>query len=398
MPGALAGIRIIDVTSMMLGPYATQLLGDLGAEVIKVESREGDPLRQVGPSRSAGMATTFLNLNRNKKSVVLDLKAPEGKAALLRLCAGADVFIHNMRPKAIERLGLGYAAVRAVEREIIYCGAFGFGQAGPYADRPAYDDVIQAMSGMAALQGAFSDGPAYQATIPADKTVAVYVAMAILAALLHRARTGMGQEVSVPMFEVMTAWTFAEHIYGAGLEPPVGPPVYPRVVSPNRKPYATKDGFVAVVAYNDRQWQRLFELGGRPEVMQDPRFDTLEGRTKNVDAFYGELATLCAEHTTEECLETFRRADVPAVRIATTTDLLTDPHLEAVGFWDVREHPTEGRIRMATTPLAFGATPVAIRTGAPLLGEHTESVLREGGLSDREVQAARGLPDTVAGA
>ena len=390
MPGPLHGITVLDTTMMMLGPYATQLLADMGAEVIKVETAEGDPLRNVGPSRNPGMATTFLNLNRNKQSVLLDLKSPAGRVAIQKLAAEADVFVHNMRPRALERLGLGYEALKAINPSIIHAGAFGFGQRGPYADRPAYDDTIQAMCGLASLQGAFNGVPTYQATIPADKTVAVYFCSAILAALFHRARTGEGQQVEVPMFEAMSAWTLGEHIYGAGLEPPVSAPVYPRVVSPNRKPYATKDGYVAVVAYNDQQWTRMFEGLGRPDVMKDPRFLTLADRTRNVDAFYGELADACATVTTEEALAIFAKADVPAVKLASTTDLLSDPHLEAVGLFDVREHPTEGMIRMVRSPFEFSATPTDIRSCAPGLGEQTETALRRAGCSNDEIGAAMG--------
>jgi crotonobetainyl-CoA:carnitine CoA-transferase CaiB-like acyl-CoA transferase len=388
MPGPLAAIRIVDTTTMMLGPYSTQLLADLGATVTKIESVEGDPLRHVGPSRNPGMATTFLNLNRNKHSVVLDLKSAAGKAALLKLAVGADVFVHNMRPRALERLGLDYQALREVNAGIIHAGAFGFGQRGRYADQPAYDDTIQALCGLASLQSAFSGAPAYQATIPADKTVAVYFATAILAALLHRARTGEGQQVEVPMFEAMTAWTLAEHIYGAGLEPPQGEPVYPRVVSPNRRPYATRDGHVAVVAYNERQWTRIFEGLGMPGVMRDPRFATLADRTRNVDALYGALAEGCARVTTDEALDIFRRADVPAVRVATTSDLLSDPHLADVGLFDVREHPSEGMIRMVRSPFELSATPAEIRCCAPRLGEHTQAALRDAGCSDAEIADA----------
>ena len=379
MPGPLHGIRVLDLTSVMLGPYATQMLGDLGAEVIKVESNEGDPIRQVGPGRSPGMAATFINLGRNKKSVLLDLKTPAGLESALRLAETCDVLAHNMRPAAMARLGLGYEPVRARKPDIIYAEAFGFAQEGPYADQPAFDDTIQAMAGLAHAQAAFGGEPAYHATIPADKTVAVYFVSAILAALFHRQRTGEGQKVEVSMFETMAGWMLAEHLYGAAFEPAMTPPIYPRVVSPHRRPYRTLDGYVALVAYNDRQWLRLFEAAGRPELLDDPRFATVAARTSNVDALYSEVAAIAATRTTQDCLRIFGEADVPVVPLMSTSDLLRDPHLASIGFFQIYDHVTEGQVRHVASPFRFSRTPVSVRSGAPRLGEHTQEVLAQVG-------------------
>ena len=377
MSGPLNGIRILDLTTMMLGPYATQMLGDMGAEVIKVESPEGDPIRQVGPSRSAGMSGIFMNLGRNKKSVVFDLKKPAEQEALLALAETCDVFVHNMRLAAIERLGLSYAAVRQRRPDIVYAAAYGFGQTGPYADRPAYDDTIQAMTGLAHAQAAFSGAPMYQATIPADKTVAVYFATSIVAALFHRQRTGEGQSVEVSMFETMSGWMLAENLYGATFEPALSEPVYPRVVAPERRPYKTLDGYIAVVAYSDRQWLRLFESAGRGHLLQDPRFANVAARTTHVSALYGAVAEICAERTTEECLRVFAAADVPVVRVMSTADLLHDEHLEKVGFFSLFDHPSEGRIRHVASPFRFSGSALGTPSGAPRLGEHTAEVLAQ---------------------
>ncbi|MEE8247775.1 MAG: CoA transferase, partial [Alphaproteobacteria bacterium] len=265
MSGPLEGIRVLDLTAYLLGPFGTQILGDLGAEVIKVEPPEGDIMRRLGPSRHDGMAAVFLNLNRNKRSIVLDLKRAAGREALLRLAVGADVFIHNMRPKAIAALDLGYAAVSAANPKIVYCGTYGYRHDGPYGDKPAFDDMIQGASGMAALVGRQSGEPGYVPTAFIDKTVGMAAAYAILAALFYRERSGEGQELEVPMLETMVQFIMVEHLYGLTFEPPLGGAGYPRMLAPQRRPYRTRDGHICILPYTDRQWRRFLELAGRPE-------------------------------------------------------------------------------------------------------------------------------------
>nr|WP_314075414.1 CoA transferase [uncultured Roseococcus sp.] len=274
--GTLAGLRVLDLTAVLMGPFCTQILADHGAEVIKVEGPEGDTTRQLPVSRAPGMGAMFFNLNRGKRGISLDLKRPEGRAALLRLAESADVFIHAMRADAMTRLGLTYADLRAVNPRIIYANMYGFSRRGPYAAWPAYDDTIQAMSGMAALQGRMNGAPAYSATLVADKVSGLTALYAVLMALLHRNRTGEGQEIEVGMFETMANFVLTDHVNGALFDPPEGEPVYPRAASPHRRPYRTKDGWIAVLIYNDKHWRAFVELTGQPEWARDPRFSTLK--------------------------------------------------------------------------------------------------------------------------
>jgi crotonobetainyl-CoA:carnitine CoA-transferase CaiB-like acyl-CoA transferase len=325
------------------------------------------------------MAATFLNLNRNKRSVVLDLKLDPDRERLLALAATADVLLHNLRPSAMKRLRLSYDELAAVNPRIIYCSVYGFGQDGPYAAQPAYDDTIQAVCGLAYLQGEMAGEPQYMATIPVDKTIPLYMMSGILAALYHRTQTGVGQHVEVPMFEAMVGYVMAENLWGAAFEPPMGKPLYPRVVSKVRKPYRTRDGYVGVVAYKDEQWLRLFEAAGRPDVARDPRFADIYARSLNVDALYGAVETVVAEMTTAQALEAFRAADVPVVEVKSTEQLLDDPHLREVGFFELFEHPSEGTIRHVASPWRFSQTPASVRRGAPRKGEHQAEVFAEVG-------------------
>ena len=275
VPGPLAGMRVVDLTTILLGPVATQMLGDLGADVIKVESPGGDAVRGAGPPPVGDrMGAIFLTNNRNKRGIVLDLKDPRGLEAMMRLVESADAFVHNMRPQAIDKLGLDYPSVSARNASIVYCGAWGFRRSGPYGHKPAYDDMIQAVSGLAALQA--TDGePRYVNSVVADKVTGLHVAVAVLAALVHRVRTGEGQCIEVPMFETLVGFNMFEHLYGKAYEPPRGSMGYPRALSPGRRPYRTRDGWIGVLPYTDRQWTTLFEIANRPDLAEDPRFRTL---------------------------------------------------------------------------------------------------------------------------
>ncbi|MBT6429234.1 MAG: CoA transferase, partial [Rhodospirillaceae bacterium] len=302
MTGPLAGVRVVEITSVVLGPWAAQILGDLGADVIKIEPPAGDTTRNIGPARNTGMGSMFLGANRNKRSVVLDLKQPAGQAAALKLAAGADVFLHNLRPAAAQRLGLGYEAVRAANPTIIYCGTYGYRAEGPYADYPAYDDIIQAKSSVPVLHNMAQGVPNYMPSVVADKTTSLAVVYAINAALFHRERSGQGQAVEVPMFEAMVAFMMPEHLFGQSFEPPLTNAGYVRVLSPHRKPQATKDGFIAVLPHTDAHWRYFLGVAGHQAVLDDERFTDVAKRTQFIDDLYEQLADIIAERTTAEWL------------------------------------------------------------------------------------------------
>jgi crotonobetainyl-CoA:carnitine CoA-transferase CaiB-like acyl-CoA transferase len=376
--GPLHGIRIVDLSTVVMGPYATQILGDLGADIVKVEPPEGDTTRQAGHARHPGMGAVFLTLARNKRSVALDLKHPLGRQALGRLVAASDVLVHNLRPDAATRLGLDHATLREANPQIVVCAARGFSARGPYRDLPAYDDMIQGLSGTAALMGQVLGEPAYVPMIYADKTVGLFVANAIQAALIHRLRSGRGQAVEVPMFEVMTAFTLVEHLYDHTFEPPrSAQPGYVRVLSRWRRPFRTADGHVCTLPYTNRHFERFFAAIGRPELMQDPRFADMAARLRHVDALYGLIAEVMATRGTAQWLALLREADIPCAPILGLDQVLQDPHLQAVGFFDFEQHPTEGRLRHYPLPLAFSDSPLARRSPAPRLGEHGREVLQE---------------------
>jgi len=387
MAGPLTGVRILDATTVVLGPLATQMLGDLGADVVKVEPPEGDTTRKLGPTRNPDMAAFYLACNRSKRSIVLDLKQPAGHAALLRLAKTADVLVHNFRPQAAAKLRLEYETVRAVSPGIIYCATYGFRAAGPYGNKPVYDDIIQAASGLASLQTALAGEPRYLPTIAADKTSSMGVAHALLAALYHKARTGEGQAIEVPMFETVVAWTMVEHLYGETFVPAIETAGYKRVLNRWRRPFPTTDGFLAVLPYTDAHWQAFFKIAGRADLLDDPRFKSLTSRLQHIEHLYEELAKIVATRSNAEWLEILDGAGVPAMVVNTLESLLTDPQLEATGFWKIVEHPTEGTLRTPDIPATYSRTPGEIRRLQPRLGEHSVEVLSEAGLSQAEIQA-----------
>jgi crotonobetainyl-CoA:carnitine CoA-transferase CaiB-like acyl-CoA transferase len=379
MPGPLTGVRVIDLTSVVMGPYATQILGDMGADVIKVESPEGDVFRHVAPFRNRGMSAGFLNLNRNKRSIALDLKREDERQALLDLLTGADVFVTTVRPQAMRKLGLDYESLRERNPRLIYCGAYGFSESGPYAGRPAFDDVIQAMCGIASLQGErrLEDGPRYVNTILADKISGCVVAYAVAMALYERERSGRGQAIEVPMFETMVSFTMVEHLAGETFCPAQGGMGYERVLSEHRRPYRTKDGYIGLLPYTAEQWARFFKAAGRPEMAADPRVTDPAMRSRRIAELYSLLAEIVAERTTAEWVEILRAADLPMTPVFSPEDVLDDEHLRALGFFRREEHPSEGEVRTVGIPVRFSRTPGEVRRLAPRLNEHRDEILME---------------------
>ena len=376
--GPLAGVRIIDLTTVAMGPYATQILGDMGAEVIKVESPEGDVFRYAAPQRNKGMGAAFMNLNRNKRSIAMDLKRLDERERLIELVRGADVFVYNVRPQSMRKLGLDYEALSRVNPRIIYCGTYGFSEKGPYAGQPAFDDIIQAMSGIASLQGHNGDaGPEYVNTIIADKAAGLTAAYAIAMALYERERSGMGQAIEVPMYETIVSFTLLEHMAGESFVPAVDSMGYERVLSPNRKPYRTRDGYIGLLPYTTAQWQRFFTAAGEAALAADARVADASLRSKNINMLYAELARIVATKTTAEWVALLKDADIPMTPVRTPDDLLKDPHLNAVDFFREVDHPTEGRMRTIGIPVTFSRTPGEVRRLPPQLDQHREEILKE---------------------
>ncbi len=372
--GPLSGIKVVDLTSVVFGPYATQIMADMGADVIKVEPPAGDDARYISVGPAPGLAGVFVNVNRGKRSIVLDLRSEDGKAALRALIADADVFIHSMRAKAIARLGFDYPAVAMINPSIVYTNCYGYSRKGPERDQPAYDDTMQAECGLAAVQGMLTGEASYVGTIVADKVAGLTGLYATMMALFHRERTGEGQEVEVGMFETMASFMLVEHANGAMFEPKLGPAIYPRVVAPGRRPYKTSDGYVAALIYNDRHWT-AFVNAVKP-VWAGPDMATLAQRAKQIDRMYALLGELFLTRTTKEWLELLRSIGVPAGPIRTPDDLLGNAHLNAIGFFETVDSP-QGPVRFPGIPTTFSKTPGRVAGPAPTLGADTDAILAE---------------------
>jgi len=377
MTGPLTGMRVIDASNFVFGPMATQLLADMGAEVIKIEPPQGDPMRMVGKSRNPKMGSFFLNLNRGKRSVVLDLKHAADVARLDALLATADVFVHNMRPAAARRLGIDYQSLAPRHPRLVYAVALGFHQDGRYAERPAYDDVIQGMSGVSGLHARMYGEPGFVPMLFTDKLCGVYLAGAIASALVARAASGQGQQVEVPMFETMASFNLVEHLADSIFsgQADAAPRGYERVFSRYHRPLKTREGYVCLVANTDAQWQRLFALLGRPELAADPRFATMGDRIRHAEPLYETVSESLLVRSAAEWLALFLAHDIPAGPAYGLDELLDDPHLADVGFFQTVEHPSEGALRCAPTPLRFSASPRAAAGAAPALGEHNAEIL-----------------------
>lgn len=384
MPGPLSGVRVLDLTTVVMGPFATQLLAELGADVIKVEPRDGDNMRHPAPMRNPGMGYIFLNLNRGKRGIVLDLKKPQGHEALMRLIPQTDVLIYNVRPQAMARLGLSYEDLRKVNPRIIYVGAYGYSQRGPYAAKAAYDDLIQGISGIPALvKKSGAAAPSYAPVNLADRVTGLHAVYAVTAALFHRERTGQGQSVEVPMFESLAHFVLGDHSAGLTFDPPSGDAGYARLLA--RKPYQTSDGYLCILVYNDKQWKSFSDAIGQPDLMQDPRFATQANRARHISEIYAWLAGVIRKRSTAEWMAMMEKADIPVAPVNDVSDLVADPHLAATGFFSMEEHPSEGRLRTMRTPTNWSDSPPGPQRHAPRLGEHSAEVLKEAGYSDDEI-------------
>ncbi|MBT7836078.1 MAG: CoA transferase [Rhodospirillaceae bacterium] len=373
----------------MLGPFSTQILGEMGADVIKIEPPGGDIGRWTGVGKNPGMSAAYMMKGRNKRSVVLDLKRAEAKEPLRRLVESADVFVHNIRPKAVARLGIDYENVMAWKENIVYAAATGYGEAGPYVDRPAYDDLIQGASGLAGLFGAVTGTPRYGPSVLADKTTGLYLTYAITMALFHRERTGEGQRLHVPMYEAFAGFIMNEHMQGRAYEPPLSEAGYQRMLTPHRRPYPTADGHICVLPYNDKHWAKFFELAGRPELTQDARFADQPSRSENIDALYEIVGGIMQTRTSSDWQATLEAADIPVMPMNTPEDLFDCPHLEAVGMFPEVDHPTEGRTRHLKVPIHFSKTPGGYYRHPEHVGQSTDDVLAEVGYSQDDIAALR---------
>jgi crotonobetainyl-CoA:carnitine CoA-transferase CaiB-like acyl-CoA transferase len=385
--GPLSGIKVLDLTTVFMGPFATQMLGDLGADVIKVEAPGGDSTRTLGPNGEYGLGPLFLGLNRNKRSIVIDLKSPAGAEVLLELAKSADVLATNVRPAAMARLGFGYARLAELNPQLIYASMVGFSQKGPYGPKAAYDDMMQAATGLAAVMGQQTEGePRYVPLTIADRSVGLYAFGVIAAALYARTRTGKGQCVEIPMFETMVPYVLGDHLYGHTFVPSQGEFGYPRLMAKNRRPYKTKDGYVCCLIYTDRQWKIFLEAVGKGEFLKtDPRFADIRTRTTHIDELYQLVSEELEHRTTREWLDLLPENEIPIFPMHTMESLLEDEHLAATGFFKEVEHPIVGRIRETAVPSEWSGTVPLNRHPAAALGQHTLDVLREAGLGEPRI-------------
>ena len=381
---------MLDLTTIVFGPYATQLLADFGADVIKIEAPGGDPVRHVGVSRNPGMGALFLSANRNKRSVVLDLKRPAAKEALQRLIGSADMFVHNIRPEKISSLGFGPDDVLELNPQIVYGGLHGYREDGLYGGRPAYDDVIQGASGVAGLFQQRDGEPQLVPSVIADKNAGLMASNGLVAGYVKRLRTGKGVYMECSMFEGLASYNLIEHQSGSVFSPPEGEPGYARLLSRNRRPYKTKDGFICALPYTDKHWSSFWKISGMPDMATDARFSDMSLRSKNIDDLYKISSKVFPTRSTSEWLELLADADIPVGQVNTLQELKNDPHLSQLGFFRAYEHPTEGAIEIPDTPYQYDRSSLPIRRHQPRLGEHGREVLEEIGMKELEIQVVLG--------
>jgi len=387
MPGPLNGITIIDLTTVLMGPFATQHLGDMGANVLKIEPLKGDVIRYSNQGRNHGMSNLFLNNNRNKRSIVLDLKQQEGKAVLTKLIQSGDVLVSNVRPQAMNRLGLSYEAVKKMNAEIIYVSCFGFGQNGPYAKRAAYDDIIQTMVGVPHLfERAYDEPPKFLPSNFCDRVCGLTAVNAVTTALFYRERTGKGQLIEIPMYETMVQFLMGDHLGGYTFEPPQGTMGYARIVNPNRKPYKTKDGYLAMLVYNDKHWATFLTLIGRADLVNQGIFANVSTRGANIVEVYGFVREILLQDTTATWLQRLENSDIPHTIVPTLEDILENEHLQAINFFPEYEHPSEGKIRTTAIPSQWSVSQPSLRLPPPRLGQHSQAILVEYGYSNKDIE------------
>jgi crotonobetainyl-CoA:carnitine CoA-transferase CaiB-like acyl-CoA transferase len=384
--GPLAGIRVLDLTTVQMGPWCTRIMSDFGADVIKVEAPEGDSSRYTGVPKHRGMSGTFQHNGRGKRSIAMNLKQPEAQQAIRCLIPTVDAFASNIRPAALARLGLDYDSIKHLNPSIVYLSMVGYGSAGRYAGRPAYDDLIQAAAAIPMLLQRSTGQPRFIPMAAIDRIVGSAAANALLAGLLAKARTGIGQQIEVPMFETIAQFVLSEHMQGQTFDPPTSPAGYPRTLSPHRRPYPTKDGFIAVLPYNDGQWRRFFEVAGKAEILKtDPRFADITSRTANIDSLYEMVGEELKHRTTAEWLDLLERNDIPCMRPHTLETLLQDPHLADANFFNWLDHPSEGRIRTMREPSTWSETKPPTGRFAPRLGQQTREILTEAGFTPQTI-------------
>lgn len=389
MPTPLEGLRIIDMSAVVMGPFAAQILGDLGADVIKVEPHTGDTTRHVTPMRNKNMGWVYLHANRNKRSLVLDLKDAAGRDAFLKLAETSDALLTNVRPAALERLGLGWDVLHAINPRLIVLNLVGYGAGGPYDGRPAYDDLIQGVTSLPSLLvQAGSEAPHYVPLALNDRATGLSSAVALLAAVVYREKTGRGQQIEVPMFETMAQWVLGDHMGGKTFEPPLGPMGYKRTLNKERRPYKTKDGMICTIIYTDKHWKSFMDLIGQGDAFRsDPRFATISTRTDHAHELYAWVSEAMTERTSADWVQALLAADIPVTPLHDLESLFADEHLEAVGYLPVVDHPTEGRVRDIRVPSTWSESQPDVRRHAPQLGEHSIEVLREAGLSEEQIAA-----------